>query len=1049
MIDKLIAFALNQRAVTLLFTIVIVTLGVYSIYTIPNDSFPDVSNVQVQIITEPESMAAEEVESLVTVPIEYALNGLPFVQKVRSSSEFGLSVVTAIFDDNCDVYFARQLVQQRLTTLNLPEAKPQLGPVVSSFSQVFMYYVTSDRHNLIDLRTLQDWFIAKRLLSVQGVGNVVSYGGFVKQYQVIVDQTKIRSFGLTVTEILNAISASNRNVGGNFIEVGDEEVIIRGLGRVNNIEDIGLIPLREVAGTPVYVRDVASVVVAPAFRRGSASKDGEGETIMGIVLTRKGANTKQVVENVELKLKELEHKLPPGVKITPYYNQKELVDKTADTVREILLMSGGLVIVILTAIIMHIPTALIVAVIIPLSLLFSFFLMKFTGLSSNLMTLGAVDFGVVVDAGVVMAENIFRKLSLAYEESNSETIDRMEVIKVAAQEVGRPIAFSIMIIVAVYLPLFALEGIEGKMFQPLALTFIYAIVGALLISLTTIPLLCFWFLRNRIVEKHNPFIEWTKARYAVALAYFLAAPKKIITVSLVVLVASFLLIPFLGSEFMPTLDEGPVLLRMRMPPSISHTSSIETVMKVEKLLRQFPETTIAIAHIGRSGMGSDIEGVDAGDLYIGLKPKSEWKDRNKEHLVERMAEAVEPIPGVLFSFSQPIADMIDDLLTGIKADVGIKIYGDDLTQLERLASQVMTAVRKVRGSGDVSREPVLGSPQLKISLNRRELARHNLLIEEVHDVIETALAGKVASQVVEDNKRFDILVRFDKKYRDSAAAIGDIIIRTKSGAELPLRSIADIKTEKGALLIMHENAQRRAAVMVNIRERDLGSWVQEAKQVLAKEVQLPPGYSFVWGGQFENQERAMTRLCVVVPIVLFLIFILLFFTFHSAKNAALIMLNVPFATIGGIVGLWLSHQPVSVPAIIGFIAVFGVAVQNGVILVSYFKQLEQSGQSTQDAITNGAYIRLRPVLMTGMVAMMGLLPKLFFDGTGAEIQRPMATVIFGGLLTATTMTLLVLPSIYKLINSAPTKPSGPDHKFRTFFRRTSRRDKVQPSEVHS
>lgn len=877
MIDKLIEFALSQRAATLMLIVAVVALGIYSVSTIATDSFPDVSNVQVQIITEPESMATEEVESLVTVPIEYALNGLPFVKKVRSSSEFGLSVVTAIFDDSCDVYFARQLVQQRLQSMSFPPEvpRPQLGPVISSFSQVLMYNVTSDHHDLIELRTIQDWNIAKRLLSVQGVGNVVSYGGWIKQYQVLVNQYRLRAYGLTVRDVLTAIEQGNMNAGGNFIETGDEEVIIRGVGRIDDVSDIANIVLKENQGTPVLVSSVATVQIGPAFRRGSASMNGKGETIIGIVMSRRGANTKDLVQRVEERLVEIQKDLPKGVKVTPFYNQKVLVDQTTDTVKEILMLSGGLVIVILTAVLLNISVSLIVAVIIPLSLLFSFVMMKFTGLSANLMTLGAVDFGVVVDAGVVMAENIFRRLSHAHSESSgSSRVNAESIILSAAKEVGRPIAFSIFII---------------------------------------------------------------------------------------------------------------------------------------------------ISRIGRSGMGSDVEGVDAGDIYIGLKPKSQWRNRNKEALVEQMAHSCSQFPGMMYSFSQPIADMIDDLITGVKADVGIKIFGEDLQTISNLADQIAASVKKVQGTGDVTREPVLGAPQLRVALKRKELARYGLRVEEVQDLVETALAGKVVSEVIEGSRRFGILVRFPQEQRKSERHIRQMMIDAPNGAELPLSALSDIVLTKGALLVNREDGQRRSAVMVNIRGRDLGSWVKAAQEQVSKDVECPPGYRIMWGGQFENQQRAMARLSIVVPIVLFVIFVLLFLTFGSFSNAGLIMLNVPFACIGGIFALLITHQPISVPAIIGFIALFGVAVQNGVILISYIKQLEVSGCPINEAVTQGARVRLRPVLTTALVAIMGLLPKLMIDGTGAEIQRPLATVVFGGLLTATIMTMLVLPVVYRLLSKRRKK----------------------------
>lgn len=1016
MIERLIEFALHQRAFTFFIMAAVIVVGVHSIYNISTDSFPDVSNVQVQIITEPESMASEEVESLVTIPIEYSLNGLPKINKTRSNSSFGLSVVTAIFDDDTDVYFARQVVQQRLTTLTFPPEvpRPQLGPVVSSFSLVFMYYLQSNRHNLIDLRTIQDWQIAKRLLSVQGVGNVVTYGGWVKQYQVFVYPDKLRGYALTIKDVFDALANNNQNAGGNFIEQGDEEVIIRGLGRITRKEDIGDILLKESGGTPVKISNIAHVQIGPAFRRGSASMDGKGEVVTGLVLTRKGANTKDVVEKVERKITEIQKTLPEGVTLTPYYNQEELVDKTTDTVREILMFSGALVIIILAAVLMNIPAALIATVIIPLALLFSFIMMKYTGLSSNLMTLGAVDFGVIVDAGVVMVENVFRKL--AYELSKHGKVATFPIVLSAAKEVGRPITFAIFIIIAVYIPLFTLEGVEGKMFHPLALTFIYAIIGALLTALTIIPVLCFWFMKRKVVERHNPVLDWIKAHYLPLLETSIASPRLVLTTAIMLLVLSLCLIPFLGSEFIPTLDEGSILLRTKLPASVSHTESRRIAGSIEGMLKKYQEVTIVVSRIGRSGMGSDLDGVDNADVYIGLTPKSNWPDRHKEHLVNRMAREVSKVPGLMYSFSQPIADMIDDLISGIKADVGIKIFGEDLEIIDRLTSQIRDTVANVPGAADVNREHLLGLPQLIIKLKRDVIARYGLNVSHVQRLVQTALAGTVATEVIEGSKRFGVLVRFPLEHRDAEEDIKNMLIATADGAAIPLKQLADIKTMRGIVMVNREDGQRRSAVLVNIRGRDLGSWVADAQKAVAEKVKLPRGYWIIWGGQFENQQRAMARLSIVVPIVLFLIFILLYFTFNSIKNAALIMLNVPFAIIGGIIALWLSHQPLSVPAIIGFIALFGVAVQNAVILVSYIMQLEKEKYSIEEAIKQGALIRLRPVLMTALVAMVGLVPKLLSDGTGAEIQRPLATVVFGGLLSATTLTLIVLPTIYKLIN---------------------------------
>ncbi|MBS1954252.1 MAG: efflux RND transporter permease subunit [Cyanobacteria bacterium SZAS-4] len=1007
--------------------VVIALVGVWSMFNLPVDSFPDVSNVQVQIITEPEKMATEEIEQLVTLPIEMGLNGLPNVTQIRSNSSFGLSVVTAIFDDSTDVYWARNIISQRLLQMELPEGvpKPVLGPVTSTFSNVFNYYLTSDKHDLTELRTIQDWNVARSLRAVPGVGNVVTYGGFVKQYQVMCSPLTLKSYGLDVKDLVDALRANNTNAGGNFIEQGGEEIIIRGLGRINTIEDISDIVLKSVRGTPVKVGQVAEIKIGPAFRRGSGSINGQGETVTGMVLTRKGVNTKNVVERVKNRIEEIRKELPEGVTLTAYYDQTELVDKTIETVKEILLFSGGLVIIVLTAILLDIRSSVIVAVVIPLSLLFSFILMKVTGLSANLMTLGAVDFGVIVDASVVMVENIFRRLADATE--HQETIkDTLQIVLEGAQEVGRPIVFAISIIIAVYLPLFTLEGIEGKMFHPLALTFIYALVGALLFSLTIIPVLCFWTMKGKIVERQNPVMEWVRGGCAVLLQKSLHNPRVTITISLVALVASLCLLPLLGSEFLPELDEGSILLRTKLSPSVSHTESRRIATVVEKVLKKYPEVEVVVSRIGRSGMGGDLEGIDNADVYIGLKPKSEWTTtHDKEELVNRMAKDLNEIPGLIYSFSQPIADMVDDLVAGIKADLGIKIFGDNLETIDKISDRIEKVVEKIPGAADMQREHILGLPQLNIKLKRNVIARYGLNVADIQQVIETAIAGRVVTEVLEDTKRFGLLVRFPESYRDSPEDISSIMIDTPSGGRVPLKQLADVDVERGTVMVNREDGQRRTAVLANVRGRDLGSFVTEAQEKVAKEVTLPKGYRIVWGGQFESQQRAMARLTVVVPMVLLLIFILLFASFHSVRNAALIMLNVPFAMIGGIVALVVTRNPLSVPAIIGFIALFGVAVQNGVIMVSYIMQLQKRGVPVEEAAVEGANVRLRPVLMTALVAIVGLLPKIISSGTGAEIQRPLALVVLGGLVSATFLTLIVLPTVYALINKTHSTTPPP------------------------
>ncbi|MBK9141828.1 MAG: efflux RND transporter permease subunit [Candidatus Melainabacteria bacterium] len=1018
MIEKLIQFAMTNRLLTAAAVVGIACLGLYCMLSLSVDSFPDVSNVQVQIITEPESMASEEVESLVTFPIENGMNGLPKVQKIRSNSSFGMSVVTVIFDDDCDVYWARNIVNIRLGQIELPPGvpKPLLGPVVSTFSNVYNYYLESSTHDKTELRTIQDWLVARRLRAVPGVGNVVSYGGFVKQYQVLVSPPSLKGYGITLREVSQALASNNVNAGGNFIVRGGEEVIIRGLGLIETVRDIENIVLKEVDGVPVKVGQVARVIVGPAFRRGSASMNGEGEVVTGMVLTRKGVNSKAVVERVKERIAEIRKELPSGVTLHPYYDQTHLVEMTIETVKEILLFSGGLVIVVLFAVLLDIPSALIVSVIIPLSLLFSFMLMKVTGLSANLMTLGAVDFGVIVDAGVVMVENIFRHLAEA-SHGGKKPENRWAIVLNAAQEVGRPIVFAIAIIVAVYLPLFTLEGVEGRMFHPLALTFIYALVGALLCSLTLIPLLCFWFMKGPIVERQSPIVKAGKRICSPGLYLSMKYPKLTIAICVAMLVFSLCLVPFLGSEFIPSLDEGSILLRTKLAPSVSHIESMRVITAVEKAMREFPETEVVVSRIGRSGMGGDLEGVDNADIYVGLIPKSKWTTtHDKEELVNLMAKKLDDIPGLIYSFSQPIGDMIDDLIAGIKADLGIKVFGDDLEKIDAIASEIEAIIKDVPGAADIQREHILGLPQLNIKLNRDVIARYGLNVADIQEIIETAVAGRVVTEVIEGTKRFGLLVRFPYRLRDTLEDIESIPVETAGEARVPLKALADISMPRGTVMVNREDGQRRTAVLANVRGRDLGGFVEDCQARINEKVKIPKGYHIVWGGQFENQQRAMSRLAIVVPVVLLLIFILLFASFNSLKNAGLIMLNVPFAMVGGVIALFISQQPLSVPAIIGFIALFGVAVQNGVIMVSYIMQLQERGLRVKHAAIEGAKVRLRPVMMTALVAIMGLLPKIWSTGTGAEVQRPLATVVLGGLVTATFLTLIVLPTIYSLIN---------------------------------
>lgn len=1012
MIDRLITFALERKLLTFCILALWVATGIFAVVNLPVDSFPDVSNVQVQIITEPETMPTEEVETLVTFPIENSLNGLPHIETVRSNSSFGLSVVTAIFDDSTDVYWARNIVQQRLSSLSLPPEvpKPALGPVISTFSNVFNYYVTSEKRDLTALRTIQDWDIALPLRSVPGVANVVTYGGYEKEFQVFLRPQMLRAYSLSVKGVAEAIAANNENAGGKFIEQAGEEIIIRGVGRIQSSDDIENIVLKSVNGTPVKVSDVADVKIGPAFRRGASSVNGNEEGVTAMIFARKGANSKEVVEKIREKIAEIQESLPEDVKIHPYYDQADLVNHTIDTVREVLTISSALVVAVLFAILLDIKSSLIVSIIIPLSLLFSFILMRQTGLSANIMTLGAVDFGVIVDAGVVMVENIFRALAHAKPQTSKE---RWEIVSHSATEVGKPILISILIIIVVFIPLFALSGIEGRMFQPLAMTYIYALSGALFCALFFVPIICGMVLRGKLEEKPHPPLEKLRHLIRPVLLASFERPFIVTSIAGALLAASLCLVPLLGSEFVPTLDEGSILLRVKLAPSVALTESRRVVSQIEQVLKKFHQVDVVVARIGRSGQGGDLEGVDNADIYIGLKEKSEWK-MSKNDLVETMSKEMDKVPGLKYSFSQPIADMVDDLVSGIRADVGIKVFGKNAEEIDGIAQKIERLASTTRGASDLQREHILGLPELAIKLKRHEIARYGLNVEDVLEIVRIAVAGEVVTEVIETPKHFGLMVRYPLEARNSSRTIGDILVDTPAGAQIPIKQLVDMELSSGLVMMNREHGERRTAVLCNVRGRDLGSFVAELQEKVGREIELPRGVRIEWGGQFENQERAMNRLAIVIPIMLVVIFVLLFASLSSFRNAFLVMLNVPFAMVGGIIALFVSGQVLSVPAVIGFIALFGVAVQNGVILITSIMQNENNGMEPREAAEQGAEVRLRPVLMTAMVAIVGFTPLLLSQGTGAEVQRPLATVVTGGLLTATPFTLLLLPTLFVL-----------------------------------
>ena len=1056
MIDRILEFSLRNRLLVSLFAIGILGGGAYALTTLPIDAFPDVSPVLVQVITVTPGLAPEEVERLVTYPIEVSMNGIPGVSQTKSLSTFGLSQVSVYFHDNVDIYFARQLSLERLQEAKeqIPPGvgEPFLGPITTGLGQVYQYVLrdSSGKRDLMELRALQDWVVRYNLRTVPGVADVISFGGGVKQYQVQVDPRALRQYGVTLEEVRQSLGANNRNVGGGFIVRGPEEYLIRGIGLAQSLDDLRNIIVASRSGSPIYVRNIATVAFGPEVRRGAASMNGQGEVVAGIVLKRIFENTSQVIDAVKAKVAEINKTLPPGVKVEPYYDQADLVARAVGTVKGALLEGAILIVAILFLFLGNARSALIVTAMLPLSLLLAFVLMKWTGLSANLMSLGglAIGIGMMVDGGVVMVENIYRHLSEARHHTGkphpnepgagrTETVyaygkddaavaaghsdagtapafreSTLHLILRSAKEVGRPIVFAIAIIIIVFLPLFTLQGIEGKLFRPMAYAISFAMVGSLLFSLTVVPVLCALFLKGGS-EEDTWIMRNVKRPYLPLLRWSLANRSKMLWGALAALAISLLLVPFLGTEFVPTLEEGSIMVRPTLAPSAGLDEMVRASAVLERMIREFPEVQDVVSMNGRAEAGGDPDPVNSSMTVVTLKPHDQWTTgRSKPDLVEAMEHRLSEYPGVALSFTQPIAMRVDELISGVRAELAITLFGDDLDQLVKTGDQIQDVVARVPGAVDVQTEQVTGQPQVQIRVDRAAISRYGLNVDDVLDAVQTAIGGDEAGQVFEGVRRFDINLRLQETYREDVDEIASLIIPGPGGTSVPLSEVTDIDVVTGPKQISHDNGQRRIVIQLNVRGRDMGGFVAEARRQIAAKVKLPTGYYVTWGGQFENQQRAMKRLMIIVPITIGLIFLLLFSSFGSLKQAALIILNVPFALIGGILGLVIARQYLSVPASVGFIALFGVAVLNGVVLVSYINGLRQEGKPLREAVYEGTVLRLRPVLMTATVAILGLLPLLFSRGAGSEVQRPLAAVVVGGLITSTALTLLLLPTLY-------------------------------------
>ena len=1021
MIKSLIDISLKNRLIVLLCTGLLVAGGLGAFYQLPVDAVPDLTNVQVQVFTKLPGMAPEEVEKFVTFPVEQAMAGIPKLKQIRSLSQFGLSFITVVFDEGTDIYWARRQISQRLAVAReeIPEGmgKPLMGPLTTGLGEIFQFEVKSKKHTSMQLRDILDWYIAPPLRLVKGVVEVNSFGGKLKTFEVQLDTRKLQQYRLTVGEIYKALRDGHLNVGGGYIVKAGEQYIVRGEGLLKTLKDVESIPIRTAPhGAPIYIRNVAKVRLAPMIRQGAVTRDGRGEAVTGTIMMLQGSNAALVVQRVKKKLSELKVGLPKDVTIDVFYDRSKLVKRTLSTLRNNLLEGGLLVVVILFLLLGNLRGGLLVAATIPLSLLFAFICMRWMGISGNLMSLGAIDFGIIVDGSVVIIEHVVLSFGVKQLAGRSP----VEGVRTAAHEVARPIVFSVMIIMIVYLPILTLQGTEGKLFRPMAWTLLFALGGALLLSLTLVPVLASYVFRGPLVTRETVLMRFFRWCYRPVLRLVLRFRYTTVILAAGVFIMSLWWLSGMGANFVPKLDEGMIALQANRLPSVSLEESIRHTTRIERVLKKIPEVRSVISKTGRAEITTDPMGVFFSDIYVTLEPKSKWRrGLSTPMLVKEMKQRLKrESPANNYAFSQPIALRTAELLSGVRADVALKIFGDDLKILPKSAQAIAKILRKVPGAGDVIVEPTIGLPYLRIQLNRREISRHGIADKQVLDTIQ-AIGGTNVGLIFEKEKRFALRVRFRKEDRARLAAIRRLPIRTASGTMLPLAQLAHIWYEEGPLQIQREQGRRRVTIQLNVRGRDLASFVAEAKkrvkESLAKgKLPFPEGSFITWGGQFEQLESASKRLMIVVPVALLLIFMLLMLTFHSVRLSFMIFLNVPMAVSGGIFALQLRGLPLSISAAVGFIALSGIAVMNGVLLISAIRQLQQSGKSRRAAAGIGAMERLRPVLMTALTDAIGFLPMAVASSAGAEVQRPLATVVIGGILTSTALTLVILPAVYSL-----------------------------------
>lgn len=1022
MVERIIAFCLQQRLMVIGATLAVAISGIIAFENLPVQAFPDVQNVFVQVVTQYPGQAPEEVEKLISLPIERVMNGLPHLINMRSVSIFGLSVVTLTFDDSAEDYFSRQQVLERLQNADIPgDVKPQLGPLSTGVGEILRYVIDARHLPLIEQRALQDWVIEPRLRSVQGVADVVGFGGGIKEYKVAAKPDCLKNYRITLDQLFDAIAANNTNTGGGYIEHGDEALVVRGVGLLKSAEEIGEIVITTNNGVPIRIKDVANISIGPQPRTGIVAMNQRDDVVEGIVLLIKGRDAVKVLAGVKQKIQELnEFGLPPGVKIKPIYDRTLLVDHTIHTVEHNMIEGAALIMIILLVFLRRFLAALLITSIIPLSLLFAFILVDLGGISANLISLGAIDFGIIVDSAVVLVEAVMVQVTLDLLH-NADISHLRQTLLITAKEMGRPILFSKAIIIIAFLPIFTFQRVEAKIFSPMAFTLSFALVASMLFSLTFVPAMLTYLLGPNLAERHNALVHAMEDHYRRLLEWVLKHARIVFFSAVAALVLSFMTVRLIGTEFMPKLDEGNIWLTITLPTPVSLTTAKELERQVRDKLEAFPEAKMVLTQLGRPEDGTDPKGFNNLEILVDLTPKGTWRYKKKDELVQAMDKELDIFPGILTNFSQVIQDNVEEAISGVKGEIAIKVFGSDLQTLQDKANQITHIIASIQGATDIAAEQQAGLAQVIVEIDRAKVSRYGINVVDVEKVMEIGMGGKAASQFLEGEKRFDITLRYEENARNSVGGLESLTVSTPDGQRIPLSELATIKINQGASRISREDNMRRIAIKANLIDRDQGSFVAEAQKKVAAQVDLPPGYHIVWSGQFENQQRAMKRLAIIVPISLGLIFVLLFWAFMSIKNALLIVMNVPFALIGGILILLATGINLSVSAAVGFIALFGIAVQNGVILVSQLNKLRREGQSLHDAIVNGSVSRLRPVVMTALMAMLGLFPAALSTSVGSETAKPFAVVIIGGLMTATLLTLTLLPALYRYF-AEPDEP---------------------------